>query len=71
MRELFAPYGRWAGLAGAHALRAGAGAGSLRATPRSAMAGGRTHAGAAALDPSAELTHIPTVGVGFLLGYPN
>ena len=40
VRELLAPYGRWAGLAGAHALRAGAGAGSLRATPRSAMAGG-------------------------------
>jgi 3-methyladenine DNA glycosylase/8-oxoguanine DNA glycosylase len=33
VRELLAPYGRWAGLAGAHALRASPGAGSLRATP--------------------------------------
>ncbi len=33
VRELFAPYGRWAGLAGAHALGASAGAATLRATP--------------------------------------
>ncbi len=32
VRELFAPYGRWAGLAGAHALGAPVGQGSLRAT---------------------------------------
>jgi 3-methyladenine DNA glycosylase/8-oxoguanine DNA glycosylase len=32
VRELFAPYGRWAGLAGAHALGAPTGQGSLRAT---------------------------------------
>ena len=32
VRELFAPYGRWAGLAGAHALGAPVGLGSLRAT---------------------------------------
>lgn len=32
VRELFEPYGRWAGLAGAHALRAPVGQGSLRAT---------------------------------------
>ncbi|MCD6726978.1 MAG: hypothetical protein LT070_07030 [Solirubrobacteraceae bacterium] len=31
VRELFAPYGRWAGLAGAHALGAPVGLGSLRA----------------------------------------
>ena len=33
VRELFAPYGRWAGLAGAHALGASSGAASLRASP--------------------------------------
>ncbi len=33
VRELFAPYGRWAGLAGAHALGAASGAASLRASP--------------------------------------
>ncbi len=32
VRELFAPYGSWAGLAGAHALGAPVGQGSLRAT---------------------------------------
>lgn len=32
VRELFAPYGRWAGLAGAHALGAPVGQGSVRAT---------------------------------------
>jgi 3-methyladenine DNA glycosylase/8-oxoguanine DNA glycosylase len=32
VRELFAPYGAWAGLAGAHALGAPVGQGSLRAT---------------------------------------
>jgi len=32
VRELFAPYGRWAGLAGAHALGAPVAQGSLRAT---------------------------------------
>ncbi len=40
VRELLAPYGEWAGLAGAHALRAGAGAGSLRASPPAVMASG-------------------------------
>ena len=38
VRELLAPFGEWAGLAGAHALRAGGGGGSLRASPRNAMA---------------------------------
>ena len=33
VRELFAPYGRWAGLAGAHALGASCGTASLRASP--------------------------------------
>ncbi|HEY5143433.1 MAG TPA: hypothetical protein VII98_08035 [Solirubrobacteraceae bacterium] len=33
VRELFEPYGRWAGLAGAHALGAVPGGGTLRATP--------------------------------------
>lgn len=37
VRELFAPYGRWAGLAGAHALGAASGAASLRATPPARM----------------------------------
>src|SRR5204863_161188 len=38
VRSLLAPYGVWAGLAGAHALRASPGAGSLRASPRAVMA---------------------------------
>lgn len=38
VRELLAPYGEWAGLAGAHALRAGMSAGSMRAAPRAVMA---------------------------------
>jgi len=33
VRELFEPYGRWAGLAGAHALGVVPGGGTLRATP--------------------------------------
>lgn len=33
VRALFAPYGRWAGLAGAHALGVQPGGGTLRATP--------------------------------------
>ncbi len=33
VRELFAPYGRWAALAGSHALGAPAGAASMRASP--------------------------------------
>lgn len=33
VRAMFAPYGRWAGLAGAHALGASVGGASLRATP--------------------------------------
>ena len=37
VRELFAPYGRWAGLAGAHALGASSGAASLRASPPARM----------------------------------
>lgn len=41
VRELLAPYGPWAGLAGAHALRAGAGGGSLRAGPPAVMASAR------------------------------
>ena len=35
VREIFEPYGRWAGLAGAHALGAPVGQGSLRATASS------------------------------------
>ena len=38
VRELFEPYGEWAGLAGAHALRAPVGQGSLRATSAGVMA---------------------------------
>lgn len=41
VRELLAPYGPWAGLAGAHALRAGDGGGSLRASPPAVMASRR------------------------------
>ncbi len=37
VRALFAPYGRWAGLAGAHALGAVPGGGTLRATPPAAF----------------------------------
>ncbi len=37
VRELFEPYGRWAGLAGAHALGVIPGGGTLRATPPSAL----------------------------------
>ena len=46
VRKLFAPYGRWAGLAGAHALGAPVGQGSLRAT-------------AAVTGPSAPLRRLP------------
>ena len=42
VRELLAPYGPWAGLAGAHALRAGGGGGTMRASPPAVMASGRT-----------------------------
>jgi 3-methyladenine DNA glycosylase/8-oxoguanine DNA glycosylase len=38
VRELFEPYGEWAGLAGAHALGAPVGLGSLRATAAGVMA---------------------------------
>lgn len=37
VRELFAPYGRWAGLAGAHALGAASGTATLRSTPPARM----------------------------------
>lgn len=40
VRELFEPYGEWAGLAGAHALRAPVGQGSLRATAAGVTAPG-------------------------------
>ncbi len=40
VRELLAPYGKWAGLAGAHALRSPGASGSLRASPRAVMASG-------------------------------
>ena len=66
MRELLAPYGRWAGLAGAHALRAGAGAGSLRATP--AVGDGRR---APAQPPGPLSPSSRPSCVGFVLGSPN
>ena len=45
VRELFAPYGRWAGLAGAHALGASTSATSMRASPPARMHTPRAAAG--------------------------